>query len=279
MKNNSLQGCSVVVTRPAAQAQGLAELIENAGGRAIKFPVLKITDTDNKSDLDKLIQDIAHYSILIFISPNAVNYGLGYLLQHTRIPDECQIATVGKGSAACATQLLQRDIDIVPTAFDGQSGGYNTESLLALAELQSVKNKKIAILRGNGGRELLADTLRERGALVSYINTYTRSIPDDAACEKRLSNLLSRFKEMESENSLCVTITSGESLKNFLTLLDGNTPEWLNKVQLIVINTRLVAIAKQLGFKNDPIVADNASDQALADCVKNWFTKNVILKS
>jgi uroporphyrinogen-III synthase len=268
MENNSLQGCNVVVTRPAAQAQGLSALINNAGGNAILFPVLKITENDDKSALDRFISEISDYAILIFISPNAVKFGLGYILQHHQIPDSVKIACVGKGSAVIAKNLLQRDIDIVPKAFDGQSGGYNSESLLTLAELQSVKDKKIVILRGNGGRELLADTLRERGALVSYINTYTRSIPDDDNIEQRLNVLTKHF---ETNEALCVTITSGESLHNFVSLLGKHAAEWLNKIQLIVINTRLVTIARQLGFKENPLIAKNASDQALADCAYDWY--------
>lgn len=269
MKNNSLQGCSVVVTRPEKQAQGLSELIENAGGNAILFPLIKISESRDKSELDKLVQELSGYSILIFISPNAVNYGLGYLLQQTQIPEACKIATVGKGSALCARVLLQRDIDIVPKAFDGVSGGYNSESLLALPALLSVKNKKIAILRGNGGRELLATTLRERGAQVSYISTYTRSIPDDNDSIKRLNTLVT---QAEISDFMCVTITSGESLTNFLTLLGSHAVEWRNKAQLIVINPRLVTLAQQLGFKKAPLVAKNASDRALLECTENWYS-------
>ncbi len=267
MKNNSLQGCSVVITRPVEQAAGLAELITDAGGNAILFPVLKITESSDKSPLDKLIQELSLYSILIFISPNAVKYGLGYLLQHTQIPKQCKIATVGKGSALKAKQLLQRDIDIVPKAFDGKSGGYNSESLLALPELKSVKNKKIAILRGNGGRELLADTLRERGALVSYINTYTRCLPDEKNNVESLNRLITLIENTQNNEFMYVIITSGEGLNNCLHLLGKHATECLNKTQLIVINERLVAIAKKLGFKKNPLVAKNASDQALADCV------------
>ncbi len=267
MKNNNLQGCSVVVTRPAEQAQGLVDQIESAGGHAVLFPVLKITETDDKTALDKLLQELSAYSILIFISPNAVKYGLGYLLQHRQIPTQCKIATVGAASATSAAQLLQRDIDIVPASFDGQSGGYNSEALLALTELQSIKNQKIAILRGNGGRELLATTLRERGAQVSYINTYKRSIPDDENCTARLDRLLI---EANNTNALCVTITSGESLHNFLHLLGHHAEQWRQTIQLIVINQRLVSIANQLGFKKQALVADNATNQALTNCALQW---------
>jgi len=268
MQNNTLQGCSVVITRPAAQAQGLADLIGASGGHTVLFPVLKITDAVDKSALDKLIQEIAQYSILIFISPNAVKYGLAYLLKHTQIPSSCRIAAVGKGTARAANDLLQHDIDIVPAAFDGQSGGYNTESLLKLPELVSVKDQRIAIIRGNGGRELLASTLRERGAKVSYICSYTRSIPDDNKLAQRLKTLNS---ERDNVKQLCVTVTSGESLTNFVSLLASNANSWLNNVQLIVINARLVTIAKKLGFKIEPLIAYNASDLAIAECVINWY--------
>ncbi len=267
MKNNDLQGCNVVVTRPVAQAQGLAALIEQSGGNAILFPTLKITESNDKTALDQLIADLADYSILIFISPNAVKFGLGHILQHSKIPASCKIATVGKGSATHAKVLLKRDIDIVPAAFNGLSGGYNSESLLSLPELQSVKNKKIAILRGNGGRELLAETLRERGAQVSYICTYTRSVPDDDDLENRLTLL----KNKANANALCVTITSGESLHNFVSLLGNQATQWLKIMQLIVINERLVSLAKQSGFKQPPLIAKNASDQALVDCVQDWY--------
>lgn len=189
-----LAGVAVVVTRPAAQNQALCQMIAAAGGEAHALPVLAIAGLAATSALRAQLGQLRSYQLAIFISANAVEYAR-QLLADTW-PPPLSVAAVGKATARAlmasgVQQVLQ------PTA------GFNSESLLALPELQQVAGKKIIIFRGQGGRELLADSLRQRGAQVDYAEVYRRIRP-----EVSLRTLLALPKVD------FITATSNESLQN-----------------------------------------------------------------
>ena len=81
-----LSGVRVLVTRPAAQAQSLAQRIEQAGGEAIRFPTLEIAAACDVAALERVLTDIARFDLAIFISPNAVAHGLAHLKAYGGFP-------------------------------------------------------------------------------------------------------------------------------------------------------------------------------------------------
>src|SRR3990167_5142020 len=152
-----LKGVGVVVTRPAHQAERLAELIERAGGRAIRFPTLEIFDAQDMTPLSGAIDRLEQFDLAIFISPNAVNRVMNQVRAKRVWPSDLRCAAVGKGSAK-ALERFGCDAVIVP------QGRFDSEALLALPELQDMAGKRVVIFRGEGGRELLGDELVRRGA-------------------------------------------------------------------------------------------------------------------
>jgi uroporphyrinogen-III synthase len=154
------------------------------------------------------------------------------LLDHVnvRLFDTVKVATVGVGTAAILKQY-GIETDIYPHE---QAG---SESLLALTEMQNVQGKKITIVRGHGGRELLASSLRERGAVVQYIEAYERVIARPSA--QQLENAL---------RANCSVCTSVSGVENLVKLLEKYDDGLLNK-PLIVVSERIEQAAKQLGFK------------------------------
>src|SRR3989344_4207532 len=91
-----LQGVRVLVTRPAAQAQSLAQRIEQAGGEAIRFPTLEIAATRDVATLERVLVGIAYFDLAVFISPNAVAHGLAHLKMHGGLPARLTIAAIGR---------------------------------------------------------------------------------------------------------------------------------------------------------------------------------------
>ncbi len=164
MTTSSLQGKKIVVTRPRDQAQPLIEQIQHAGGQAIALPLLEIQPISPSVELQPSLQTLNDCQLAIFISPNAVQFGLQAIQQHP-LPE--QIVAVGQGTA---NALAQHGIDR-PLTPEQQ---HDSEGLLHLPQLQQVADKKIVIFRGKGGREQLADTLKARGAVVEYIECYQR---------------------------------------------------------------------------------------------------------
>ena len=153
----SLDGLKVLVTRPEQQARSLCDSITSAGGVAIALPVLDIVPI---LPWHESAFSLAKQDMIIFISRNAVTHFMSGL--QTRLADNVQLAAVGAGTAATMREHGLR-VDIQPPAPAG------SESLLTMPELNTVQDKNVLIVRGDGGRELLADTLLARGANISYL--------------------------------------------------------------------------------------------------------------
>jgi uroporphyrinogen-III synthase len=199
MADGELAGIGVLVTRPADQAGRFIAAIEAAGGTAIHFPALQIVpraDGDIAADASALPDP----DITLFVSINAVGFGLGHA-------GKGRLGAVGPATAA-ALEAAGRQVDIRPAT------GFDSESLLAEPSLQAVAGKTVRIIRGNAGRELIASTLRERGATVDYLPVYERQAP--VADADALAALERRFLGGEID---VVTIMSVATLQNLLAIL------------------------------------------------------------
>ncbi len=220
MTDAPLAGVGVLVTRPAAQAGELVSAIEAAGGRPIAFPVIEIAPRDPQ----RIQADLSGRDdpdIAIFVSRNAVEHGLAW-------SGDAAIAAVGPATAA-AIEGAARVVDIRPAS------GFDSESLLEEPALKDVRGKTVRIIRGNGGRELLATTLRERGANVDYLEVYARRMPDYA--EPRIEAI---GRQLESGEIGAVVVMSVESFDNLLALLAESWRGALATTRLVTPASRVI---------------------------------------
>jgi len=250
-----LQGVGVLVTRPAHQADSLCELIRQQGGTAIRFPVLEIRPPADPKNLMQVIARLEEFDWAVFISANAVNRTLEHLAGKRDWPKSVRIAVIGKRSAD-ELKRFGLTADLVP------QHKFNSEALLALADMQEVGGQRMVIFRGNGGREMLADTLRKRGATVEYVEAYRRVRPHSDSSE-----LLQRWRQGLVN---IVSVNSAESLKNLVVMLGKAGESLLTGTPLLVVNERMLALAEELEFQYPPVVADNATDRAVVDALLAW---------
>lgn len=248
----------MVVTRPAHQADHLCELIEKNGGHAIRFPVLEI-EPKIDNEFSTIVRRLSDYDIAVFISPNAVNYAWPVIKDHGGKPSHLKIAAVGKATARALSQL-GCVVDIFPQQ------QFNSEALLALPDLQNIQGKKVVIFRGEGGRELLAQSLRTRGASVEYAQCYRRIRPNINP-----QPLLKRWAEHKLD---IITVTSGEGLNNLVNMIGESGAEKLKHTPLVVVSDRMAEAAKQLGFHSSVMVAAKAGDEEILDTVASWVHSN-----
>lgn len=243
----------IMITRPAHQAGGLASDIEAAGGTTFLFPTLEINPVVLSAQDKEKIETIKQFDILIFISPNAVEHGLNQILSISELPNKIQLATIGQGSA----NALQSKIGKLPDIFPKEN--FNSEGLLATEDMQNVAGKRILIIRGNGGREHLKQTLQQRGAIVDYLTVYQRIKPrvDSSQLEQYLQN----------NQIAAIVITSAQSLKNLVELTPEKVTLNLLELPLLLINKRLIDIANIEGFNNKLFVATDASDHAILEAL------------
>lgn len=248
-----MSGTGVLVTRPAHQADPLCDRITEAGGQPVRFPLLKILDNSNSPPVRQQLQRLADYQIAIFVSPNAVQFGLAAVNRYGSLPEELKLAAVGRGTARTLEQQLGHPPDLVPPE------QFNSEGLLGLAGLQAVAGKRILILRGNGGRELLASTLRDRGAVVDYAEVYRREAPSSEAAEPGWL-----------DKTDIITVTSSEALEHLMALTDAEQQARLFDKPLVVVSERTATRAHELGFHSSVLVAHQASDEAIMEVVTAW---------
>jgi uroporphyrinogen-III synthase len=245
----TLAGLNVLVTRPAGQGGRLAAAIEAAGGQALEFPLLiiePVNDAGRLAALREQLQQLDQYQIVIFISSNAARFGLAWIDRYwPRFPAGIAVIAVGPATAAALAELPCQ-VHTVPR-------GVQSEDLLRLPLLRQVDGLRIALFRGVGGRELLAATLRERGAQVDYLETYRRRRPDAKPGE------LAAALERHCINA--ITVTSGEILDSLCQLVDIRKPDVVS-MPLLVPSERVRQQALSAGFRR-VYTCQGASDEAI----------------
>lgn len=248
-ENLPLAGLNIVVTRPREQAAQLAQGIESLGGSCIQFPLLEITPLADDQALRALAARLQEFQLAIFVSPNAVRYGMEAIRSAGGLPDTLKIATVGLSSARALHDYGVEKVIVPQQRFD-------SESLLELPQLQEVLNKRAVIFRGDSGRELLGDTLKLRGADVEYVTCYHRSMP-----QHDVSTLLAANPDV-----LCVS--SSEGLHNLWGMLNATDRERLTAMPLFVSHSRIAAAARALGWRT--IITAAAGDKGMLSELLTW---------
>ncbi len=247
-----LAGKGIVVTRPAHQADALASLIRAAGGEAIMFPVIEIRDAEDTGPLHAVIDVLDKFDVAVFVSPNAVSKAMTAITARRRLPPGLAIAAVGPGSVRELARFGVGEV-IVPSA------RFDSEALLELPQLGELRGKRVVVFRGDGGRELLGDTLQARGARVEYVECYRRGRPalDPAP-------LLDAWK---GNRLAAVTVTSSQGLRNLFLMAGEAGQAPLAKTPLFVPHPRIAQTGRELGIVT-VLVTEPGNEGLLAGLVE-----------
>ncbi len=237
-----LSGASILVTRPYGQAGKLVAKIAEAGGKAVLFPAVEIADVEDDARLADLLGRLSEYDIAVFVSANAVEKAFSRI---AALPGALRCAAVGKATWAALEERGVGNV-LLPRS------GFDSESLLELPELKSVSGSRIVIFRGVGGRELLAEELRRRGAIVDYAECYRRIKPANPPV-------------LEEKDVQAVTATSGEIVSNLVDMTEG----WIYKKPIFVTHERIGKIAMDCGFEH--VVVTEGGDDGLVIGLLKWF--------
>lgn len=252
--SSALAGKGIIVTRPAAQAENLCQLLEQHGAIPIRFPTLAIEPPSDSRPAENIIQRIEQFDLAIFISANAVEHGMSLIKD--RLPPHLQLAVIGNASAR-ALQKFGLTADLKPTT------GFDSEALLALPELQNMTGKRVVIFRGEEGRGLLGNSLSQRGAQVDYAEVYRRVKP---ALSPAL--IIQHWQHGEIQ---AATVTSNETLQNLYDLVGNAGRDYLRTTPLVVVSERGQVLAQSLGFAAPVLLAREASDAAIISALIQYF--------
>ena len=232
------------MTRPAGRAERLASLLEQAGARAVRFPAIDIEPVAERPG-----PALERFDLVVFVSPTAVQCALGQTESR-----DFRAAGVGAGTKR---ELQAHGVQHVLAPQEGA----DSEALLGLPELQRPHGKRILIVRGEGGRELLADALAARGAVVEHFECYRRVAPrTDPAF------LIAAWDAGEID---AVTVSSSLALENLLAILGrgrlGGRPLFAN-------HARVAERAREASIEN-VIVAGPGDEEAVAGLVAYFGTR------
>jgi len=253
MTSKVLTGIGIAITRPIDQAKKLAKLIENAGGLPILFPLIAITPLNDYSEFEAVINEIGGFDWAIFISSNAVQNGMPRLVKHG-IPANLKFAAIGPVTAAELNTFSIKQVLTPQHRFD-------SEALLALSEMQNMQGKKVMLFRGIGGRDVLGDTLKSRGAQVTFAECYQRVNPQ-TNCDL--------LAQLYSEKKLHgIVVTSSEAMRCLLDL--AAECDWLKNITLFVNHARIAELPLQMGLK--VCITEAPRDEAMLEKLLSYYFK------
>lgn len=239
---SDLKNINVLVTRPLPQGKMLCEKILAEGGQAVYLPTIEFAPPQVKP-----IKMTEQYDWVIFVSQEAVERGLPIIRD---LSSKTRIAALGQGTAIA---LQKKGIENVVYPPDH----WTSEGLLDLNFFKKLDQQKILLVRGEGGRELLAETLLARGARVDHLLVYQRKLP----IYPNINKYLGLLREKKIDIIVC---TSGESLHNLMAIIGVLHHSLLVAVPIIVISQRLVTLAEEYHFQQI-FQAKNASQNAIID--------------
>lgn len=235
---------AVVITRPRAQALPLAERVAALGRQAEVLPLLDISPLPDPGPLRAVLARLPDFALVAFVSPNAIDAAFAHI---PAWPAGVTLAVLGEGSrvALAAHGITPDAVDIVSPADAEHS---DSEHLLQTLDLARLRGREVLIVRGESGRELMADGFRAAGATVTTVAAYRRAVPAlTPALAERLRALLAAPNDW--------VITSSEALRGLLELLkelggtDGvDVVARMQQQHLIVPHARIAETARELGL-------------------------------
>lgn len=234
------EGRAVVITRPRAQADALVRAVVAIERRPVLLPLLDIAPLADQSALRAALGQLDSYALAAFVSPNAIDAALAHVPQW---PRAVALAVLGEGSRAALARhgLTEANATIVgprdPTRSD-------SENLLATLDLASLRGKRVLIVRGETGRELMAEGFRAAGAEVTVVPSYRRSVP------ALTPELAAQLRVLLASSNDWI-ITSSEALRGLFALLEQVDSGLVAKLQhqhVIVPHARIANTAQSLGL-------------------------------
>ena len=257
---------TVVITRPAGQSNALIAQLEAAGIAVLDFPLIDIAPVTDEAPLRAALASLERYALVVFVSPNAVDHA--FARSDAIWPHALPIGVVGPGSV----QALARhgvaapayNIISPPSVPDDDTARFDSEGLFAAIDTAlgatSLEGKRVLIVRGDGGREWLADRLREAGAEVETVAAYRRLVPEPSI------GGWARVHALLAGAPHAWLLTSSEGVRNLHELalehLTADEITQLKHANLVTPHPRIAQTARALGF--DSITVSGAGDERIA---------------
>jgi uroporphyrinogen-III synthase len=249
-----LLGVGVLVTRPEQQAAPLCRLLESAGASALRLPAIDIRSAGDPGDIKLKAGPIGGFDLVIFTSANAVRFG-SHLLERRH---DLTLAAIGPATAR-ALREAGHAVIVTPTA------GFDSESLLSHPALADPAGRRILLIKGMNGRDLLEGRLRERGAQVVVADVYRR---------ERASHSATTLEALEALFAAArihvITATSVEIAAALFQIATASLRREFEHAHWLVPGARVAAALRGHGIGGPVLQASTAEDQDLLAALLRW---------
>lgn len=250
---------SIVITRPLAQAQPLSQRIAALGLSPVIFPLLDIEPLRDTTQLDAALASLRDYALAVFVSPNAID---AVFARISEWPAGVAVAVVGAGSRKRLAHhgLTSANATIISP---GETDRMDSEALLPKLDLDALRGKRVLIIRGETGRELLTDALRSASIDVTQLPAYRRLAPEmtEARCDM--------LRQLAAGDSDWI-VTSSEALRILVQqagqALGAQGLERIQNQRIIVPHPRIAECAEELGFRR--LVQAESGDDGLLSALQ-----------
>jgi uroporphyrinogen-III synthase len=245
-----LGGIKVLICRPGESAQELSKALSALGASCYILPTLNIVELPISETDKQHILSLDEYSYVIVTSQYAAKAGLELIdCYWPQLPVEQTWLAIGQKTASL---LEAENLTLIPPNKDLIS-----EDLLKLPTLQKVKDQKVLILKGKGGRGVIPAVLTKRGAKVDELDLYERICPSYSSEEIKAA-----FIDFQATY---IVALSGETLINLISLCEDHNIDLSSKT-FIVPSYRVANIAYEHGFKS-VLIPDNLKPIDLIKCI------------
>ncbi len=251
-----------IVTRPAAQAAGWVQAFQALGQAAQALPLIDIAPLADPAPVRQAWAGLAGFSLVVFVSANAAEHFFAQRPAGLRWPDGTLAGSTGPGTSAALLAAGQA-VGLAPAAIvdpGPDAPVFDSESLWARLQSRGWQGRQVLVVRGEEGRDWLAETLRAAGARVDFVAAYRRSAPVPGA-EGRA--LLARALAQPDHHVWL--FSSSEAVGHLGALQPG--ADW-SASAAVASHPRIVQAARQLGFGRVGLAPPRPAD-ALA-CVAQW---------
>jgi uroporphyrinogen-III synthase len=227
----------VLVTRPAAQAIDWTHRLAAQGIDAVALPLIGIEPAADTPLLQASWQSIAQQRLLVFVSPNAVEHFFAQRPASAVWPVGTFAASPGPGTTRALIALGVPVAQVIKPAADAVQ--FDSEALWATLGTHDWHGARVLIVRGDGGRDWLAEMLRRRGALVTNVAAYRRVPPRFDATESEALGFA-----LQAPSSHLWFFSSSEAIDNLMQLA---TAGW-HCASAMATHPKIAERARRLGF-------------------------------
>ena len=248
----------VLVTRPAQQAADWVRRLRDSGIDAVALALIGIAPPLDAAAVQAAWHALSSQRLVVFVSPNAAEQFMAARPAGVNWPGAAQAASLGPGTTDALHRLGVPAAQIVEPAADAAQ--FDSEALWQQLSHADWRGANVLVVRGDGGRDWLADTLRERGATVNLLAAYRRTPPRLGEAEQALLN-----GALRKPRDHLWFFSSSEAIDN-LAALAGPAADW-SQARALTTHPRIAARAQRLGFKH--VVEARATLSAVRACIQS----------